>query len=158
MWLLGLATAGTLELHVAPADAAVAVDGEPRGVGPMTVSLPDGAHRVRVTRETFEPWEAVVEVRPAGVCVAVTLARSPVPWDAEAARGKQAREEIVTELARQTVDPTGIRTQPRDENPPFRDAPPPPKPPDTAGPPPWEVAEPCPTGSPAAPPPPPAPP
>jgi hypothetical protein len=154
-WVLA-ATAGTLSVHVAPRDATVTVDGEVRGTGTMDLPLPDGAHRLRVTAEAFQPWEQVVEVK-ASTCVAVTLARTPARFDADAVRARQTREELLSEMVAESIDadpptdPTGIRQRPRDQNPAFRTIPPPAVAPDPAGPPPWEVAEPCPPPAPAAP-------
>jgi hypothetical protein len=151
--LAAAAAAGTLDVHVSPRDAAVTVDGEVLGVGPTTATVPDGAHRVRVTADAFQPWEQVVEVK-ASTCVAVTLARVPSTWEP----GREAAE-TYDDVA-ETVGAVAGLLAPRV----VRDAPPPrvvypPAEPPTAGPPPWEVAEPCPaTAPPAAPPPPPSPP
>ena len=54
----------TLELSVTthPAGAAIAVDGEPRGKSPLTLSLPAGSHEVVVARERYATITQSVEL------------------------------------------------------------------------------------------------
>jgi hypothetical protein len=58
------ARTGTLRVESNEPGAMVAVDGRELGEAPQALELPPGSHRVRVTREGFEPWELEVHVVP----------------------------------------------------------------------------------------------
>jgi hypothetical protein len=60
---------GELRLQVSPVDASVYIDGEFRGTGRETASLPlaPGPHRVEVVRPGYRTVEREVEVTPRGV-------------------------------------------------------------------------------------------
>lgn len=74
------ATTGTLEVDASVPGAAVAIDGDAAGSAPQKRELAPGSHRVRVTKDGFQPWEREVHVVPGHT--ARLLAR----LEAEAAR------------------------------------------------------------------------
>ncbi len=53
---------GSLKLDSKPVGATVSIDGEHRGQTPLEVSLPPGAHEVRLTLPDHGDWEAQVKV------------------------------------------------------------------------------------------------
>ena len=58
------ATTGTLEVQSNETGATVSVDGDALGEAPQSVEIVPGRHRVRVTKDGFEPWELDVHVVP----------------------------------------------------------------------------------------------
>ena len=55
-----------LHVLVRPADATVLVDGEPRGLTPLTLSLAPGQHLVRVEKNGYQALEKKVVLAPGG--------------------------------------------------------------------------------------------
>jgi hypothetical protein len=55
---------GTLVVTGTPVGATVLVDGNPAGRLPAALTVPSGTHRVRVSSDGYEPYEATVEVEP----------------------------------------------------------------------------------------------
>lgn len=58
------ATTGTLQVEASVPGATVALDGDTLGPAPQRRELGPGAHRVRVTKDGFLPWEREVDVVP----------------------------------------------------------------------------------------------
>lgn len=65
-----VADVGTVEIQ-AVAGARVQIDGEDRGEVPISVELPLGKHRVKVTAPGHHPWQTTIDVKP-GANAAVT--------------------------------------------------------------------------------------
>ena len=55
---------GTLVVTGTPTGAAVLVDGSPAGQLPAALTVPSGTHRVQITSDGYQPYEATVEVEP----------------------------------------------------------------------------------------------
>ena len=71
---------GQVAIRVQPADAEIAIDGEPwkgpQGAERLVVHLAAGTHRVEIRKEGFDPFVAAVEIRRGEVTVLnVSLAR-----------------------------------------------------------------------------------
>lgn len=60
-------TTGGLTVEPSVASAAVYVDGTARGSGPVTLSLPVGAHRVEVRAVGYQTWSREVQVQAGGL-------------------------------------------------------------------------------------------
>ena len=58
------ARTGTLTVNVQPGDAAVFVDGRPRGTGSTTLRLSSAPHRVQVSKPGYESWTRTITPRP----------------------------------------------------------------------------------------------
>lgn len=71
-------TSGTLQLETSVPGALVAIDGEAAGAAPLKRELGPGAHRVRVTKDGFAPWEREVQIVPGhGARVVARLEAEP---------------------------------------------------------------------------------
>jgi hypothetical protein len=70
-----------------PAGAAVAVDGEPRGKSPLTLSLPAGTHELVVTRDRYSTVTQSVEL-PAKVDLILKRPTATLHIDSEPAGGE----------------------------------------------------------------------
>lgn len=81
---------GTIEVVSDPAGAAVFVDGDARGVTPLTVAgLPAGAHRVRVVKDGFVENSREVSVAAGGrESLGLRLTQQPAPPPSPAAQGE----------------------------------------------------------------------
>ena len=71
---------GQVAIRVQPADAEIAIDGEPwkgpQGAERLVVHLASGAHRVEIRKEGFDPFVTVIEIKPGEVAVLnVSLSR-----------------------------------------------------------------------------------
>jgi hypothetical protein len=73
----GSGATGRLLLAVSEPDCEVTVDGRPRGPYRGALSLPPGAHRLRIARAGFEPTERLVNVSERSDVVKVTLLPTP---------------------------------------------------------------------------------
>ncbi len=58
---------GNLSVVSNPPGAQVVVDGEARGMTPLTLALEPGAHEVTLKKEGYFPWEAEIRIKPGGV-------------------------------------------------------------------------------------------
>lgn len=88
---------GTLVVTGTPAGAAVLVDGSPAGRLPAALTVPSGPHRVQITSDGYQPYEATVEVepnRPAKLDAELRRAppkKPPIGYSAGALGGADAR-------------------------------------------------------------------
>jgi chitodextrinase len=93
------AASGTIEVVSEPAGAAVFVDGEARGVTPVSVpEVPAGAHRVRIVKDGFVENSRVVSVaagRSESVDVRLTQAPAPDPDPQPLGEGWSTRKKAV---------------------------------------------------------------
>lgn len=55
---------GSIVVSTDEPNALIEIDGKPRGFTPVVVTLPAGAHRLRLTLDGFHPLERTVKVRP----------------------------------------------------------------------------------------------
>jgi hypothetical protein len=90
---------GTLVVNTNPAGAAVAVDGQPRGVTPLTLSLPSGAHVLEVLIEG-EPRKIPLKITAGGV----VSHQIELPRTAPQAQMGQLQVRTTPDGARVTVD------------------------------------------------------
>lgn len=58
------ARTGSLTVNVQPSDAAVYIDGRPRGKGSTTLQLSSAPHRVEVRKDGYQAWSRTVTPRP----------------------------------------------------------------------------------------------
>lgn len=85
----GAAQGGTIAVSTEPPGAAVFLDGQAKGVTPLSVAdVPAGEHRVRLVKQGFVENSRVVSV-PAGgrETVALRMTQAPAPSPAPEARG-----------------------------------------------------------------------
>jgi hypothetical protein len=90
---------GTIEVVSEPAGAAVFVDGDERGVTPISLAgVPAGPHRVSIVKEGFVENSRVVNV-PAGgresVGLSLTQAQAPPPASAPQGEGWSTRKKVL---------------------------------------------------------------
>ena len=65
-------TSGTVDLTTTPEGAEIRIDGEMKGVSPLSITLPVGSHELVVTKEGHHPLEATIDV-PSGEKVPIDL-------------------------------------------------------------------------------------
>lgn len=53
---------GTVQIESTPAKATVSVDGNPVGVSPLELKLPEGKHLVELAHPQYAPWQMEVTV------------------------------------------------------------------------------------------------
>lgn len=71
-------TTGQLTVEPSVPNAAVSVDGNARGLGPVTLPLPPGEHRVEVRAAGHAPWTRAVQVQ-AGGASRLSASLTPLP-------------------------------------------------------------------------------
>lgn len=65
-------TMGTVDFSVDPAGAQIFVDGNLKGISPVSISLPAGSHEMKIIKEGYDTLDATIDI-PAGEKVPVEL-------------------------------------------------------------------------------------
>lgn len=75
------AGSGTLAIHIqsTPSGAAIYIDNKMEGMTPLTRTLNQGTHVIRLERNGFQTWEQTVNLTSNGQSVKVQLVEEPVP-------------------------------------------------------------------------------
>lgn len=55
---------GTVQVDSTPSKATVSIDGNPVGISPLELKLPEGKHLVELAHPRFDPWYMEVTVSP----------------------------------------------------------------------------------------------
>ncbi|MEM9454440.1 MAG: protein kinase [Myxococcota bacterium] len=104
-----VADVGTVEVQAIDG-ARVEIDGDDRGEVPISVELPLGKHRVKVTAPGYHPWQTTIDVKP-GANAAVTAELV----EAEATPAAKVDEPAPKPKATKRAKPRSSKSKPKDD-------------------------------------------